>query len=82
MRAGTFSIALLVVLAGTLACVNGPLRPTTIQLGKSLNSDNSVGAHTTTFSPRAVVASIAGCCAQTGQASRTAALRAAALPMA
>lgn len=30
---------------------SGPLRVTTIQTGKSLNSDNSVGNHTTRFKP-------------------------------
>ena len=30
---------------------NGPLRVTTIQTGKSLNSDKSVGNHTTRFKP-------------------------------
>jgi hypothetical protein len=38
-----------VVLPG---CGTGePLRASTIQLGKSLNSDNSVGTHTTRFMP-------------------------------
>ncbi|MGH9203150.1 MAG: hypothetical protein ACRD2A_18135, partial [Vicinamibacterales bacterium] len=49
MRATTVLVLLLSLLAGTLACVNEPLRPSAIQLGKSLNSDNSVGTHTTTF---------------------------------
>jgi len=35
----------------TAACNNGPLKVTTVQLGKTLNSDNSVGTHTTTFKP-------------------------------
>ena len=30
---------------------SGPLRVTTIQTGKSLNSDKSVGNHTTRFKP-------------------------------
>ena len=42
------AVALAVVLAG---CGAGNLTVTTIQTGKSLNSDNSVGALTTTFTP-------------------------------
>jgi hypothetical protein len=42
---------LVVALASMAACNNDPLKITTIQLGKSLNSDNSVGTHTTTFKP-------------------------------
>jgi len=42
-------IALVVVV--TAACNTGPLKVTTIQLGKTLNSDNSVGTHATTFKP-------------------------------
>lgn len=34
------------------ACSRGPLTVETIQIGRSLNSDNSVGAHTTSFRPR------------------------------
>jgi hypothetical protein len=41
-------------LAGA-ACNNDPLQVTTIQLGKSLNPDNSVGTHTTSFAPRDTV---------------------------
>ena len=37
------------------ACNNDPLQVTTIQLGKSLNPDNSVGTFTTTFAPRDTV---------------------------
>ena len=37
------------------ACNNDPLQVSTIQLGKSLNPDNSVGTFTTTFSPRDTV---------------------------
>jgi hypothetical protein len=40
-------VACLAVVAA--ACNNGPLKVTTVQLGKTLNSDNSVGTHTTTF---------------------------------
>jgi hypothetical protein len=34
------------------ACSNEPLRVVQIQLGRSLNSDSTVGASTTTFKPR------------------------------
>jgi len=45
-------LATAVALAATLAgCGAGTLTVTTIQTGKSLNSDNSVGALTTTFAP-------------------------------
>lgn len=39
------------VLAGVAACSHGPLRVGTVQTGKSLNSDNSVGTHGTRFAP-------------------------------
>jgi len=42
------AIALAVIVAG---CGVGTLKVTTIQTGRSLNSDNSVGALTTTFKP-------------------------------
>ena len=34
------------------ACARGPLAVETIQIGRSLNSDNSVGTHTTSFRPK------------------------------
>ena len=37
------------------ACNNDPLQVSTIQLGKSLNPDNSVGTFTTSFAPRDTV---------------------------
>jgi hypothetical protein len=37
------------------ACNNDPLKVSTIQLGKTLNPDNSVGTFTTTFAPRDTV---------------------------
>jgi hypothetical protein len=43
------SVLLAFALTVTAACNNDPLKVTTIQLGKSLNSDNSVGNHATTF---------------------------------
>lgn len=45
----TALIALGLVVAGCRP--SGPLRVTTIQTGKSLNSDKSVGSHTTQFKP-------------------------------
>ncbi len=46
---------LVVLLAGIAAaasgCSNEPLHVTTIQLGRSLNSDKSVGTHVTQFKP-------------------------------
>ena len=43
-------LALLVVAAA--ACSRDPLMVETIQIGRSLNSDNTVGAHTTRFRPK------------------------------
>jgi hypothetical protein len=43
---------LIVALVATFACQSHePLRVTTIQLGRSLNPDRSVGSHSTTFKP-------------------------------
>jgi hypothetical protein len=42
-------LAAIVVAAG--ACSRQPLHVSTIQVGRSLNSDNSVGAHTMQFKP-------------------------------
>lgn len=43
---------LLVALAAALGCGSRePLNVTTIQLGRSLNPDNTVGTHTTRFKP-------------------------------
>jgi hypothetical protein len=40
-------------LAATVACgPSEPLKVTTIQLGRSLNSDDSVASHTTSFHPK------------------------------
>lgn len=52
MPAPRRSRVLIAVALWTAAC--GPSRPltvTAVQLGRSLNSDNSVGAHTTRFAP-------------------------------
>jgi hypothetical protein len=52
MTAALARLGALVVLAAALAgCGAGNLSVTNIQTGRSLNSDNSVGALTTTFKP-------------------------------
>ena len=45
------SVLLAIAVTAATACNNDPLKVTAIQLGKSLNSDNSVGNHATTFKP-------------------------------
>ncbi|HEU4693647.1 MAG TPA: hypothetical protein VFS23_35025 [Vicinamibacterales bacterium] len=46
------AIALIVSVVAASACrPSGPLRVTTLQTGRSLNSDKSVGNHTTRFKP-------------------------------
>jgi hypothetical protein len=45
------AVALVVGVLGAACGPSEPLRVTTIQLGRSLNPDNSVGAHTTRFKP-------------------------------
>ena len=50
MRVRTALPALALALA-VVACDPGPLRVDTIQLGRSLNPDNSVATHTSTFKP-------------------------------
>ena len=50
----TLILATMLVVPGLVAVgcgPSGPLRVTTIQTGKSLNSDKSVGIHTTRFKP-------------------------------
>lgn len=44
-------LAVAVALAMAACRPSEPLRVTTLQLGRSLNPDNSVGAHTTRFKP-------------------------------
>ena len=54
LRSRTLLVVTAVIALGlvTVACrPSGPLRVTTIQTGKSLNSDKSVGNHTTRFKP-------------------------------
>ena len=46
------AVALVLSVVAASACrPSGPLRVTTLQTGRSLNSDNSVGNHTTRFKP-------------------------------
>lgn len=47
----TSRVAIVLVLASALACSRQPLKVATIQVGRSLNSDNSVGTITTRFKP-------------------------------
>jgi hypothetical protein len=43
---------LVVTVSAVAGCrPGGPIRITTVQLGRALNTDNSVGAHTTQFRP-------------------------------
>src|SRR3954468_72711 len=48
------AVMAITALAG-VACNNDPLQVSTIQLGKTLNPDNSVGTFTTSFKPRDTV---------------------------
>jgi hypothetical protein len=55
----TAGVLIMLAVMVTAACNNAPLKVSTIQLGKTLNSDNSVGTHATSFKPRdAVYASV------------------------
>jgi hypothetical protein len=60
MRTVAVPGGLLVALVWAVGCGGGePLRVTTVDLGRSLNSDNSVGIHTTRFKPdQAIYASV------------------------
>jgi hypothetical protein len=52
MRASALTVFVLVGAASVAGCrPGGPIRVATVQLGRSLNSDNSVGNHTTQFKP-------------------------------
>ena len=51
MRVRTVLLVLAMGLASSACGPQGPLRVDTIQLGRSLNPDNSVGTHTSTFKP-------------------------------
>ena len=53
LKTGRALLAAVLVVAGSgVACgPSEPFRATTLQLGRSLNPDNSVGSHTTRFKP-------------------------------
>jgi hypothetical protein len=44
-------LLMIVVIVGASGCSRAPLHVSTIQVGRSLNSDKSVGSHTTQFMP-------------------------------
>jgi hypothetical protein len=50
MRRHSVHYPMLLLLVGCVGCGSG-LRVTSIQLGRSLNSDNTIASHTTTFKP-------------------------------
>ena len=49
------SVAIVLVLAAAGCGPSEPLTVTTIQLGRSLNSDDSINQHTTTFKPNETI---------------------------
>jgi hypothetical protein len=51
MRLATVVVFCVVVLAGAGCRSNAPLEVSTIQLGRALSADNSIGSHTTVFRP-------------------------------
>jgi hypothetical protein len=56
MPSGIHRLLVVVALAAAAACGPGePLKVTTIQLGRSLNSDDSISGHTTTFKPNETI---------------------------
>jgi hypothetical protein len=56
MQAMTARAVLLALTLAAAACgPSEPLKVTTIQLGRSLNSDDSIGNHTTTFKPNETI---------------------------
>jgi hypothetical protein len=54
MRESGVRVGFVLLLAGLLAC-GSDLRVTTIQVGRSLNADQTVAGHTTTFSPNQTI---------------------------
>jgi hypothetical protein len=54
MRQSAVVLSMLVVVAGLLGC-GSDLHVSTIQLGRSLNADNTVANHTTVFAPNETV---------------------------
>ena len=51
MHARGVVVWLMVLTVFAVACARDPLRVTTIQVGRSLNGDGSIAAHTTRFKP-------------------------------
>lgn len=51
----TLRLAILVLASATAAACSQPLKVDTIQLGRSLNADDSVASQTTTFKPNETV---------------------------
>jgi hypothetical protein len=51
MKAATLRWCALVALLALIACSKGPLKVSSVQLGRSVNPDGSVNAHTTGFKP-------------------------------
>ena len=58
MRLASLHVVVVALLVSAGGCINAPLRPTTLQVGRSLNSDNSVGALTTSQAHRHIYASV------------------------
>lgn len=51
MRARHRLLPVVTLIALLIACGSEPLRVTAVQLGRSLNADNTVAGHTTRFAP-------------------------------
>lgn len=51
----TLRLAILVLASATVAACSQPLKVDTIQLGRSLNADDSVASQTTTFKPNETI---------------------------
>jgi hypothetical protein len=51
MRTVTSRLPVVTLIALLIACGSEPLRVTAVQLGRSLNADNTVASHTTRFAP-------------------------------
>jgi hypothetical protein len=52
MRVSCTALILVVAVSALAGCrPGGPIRISAVQLGRALNTDNSVGAHTTQFKP-------------------------------
>jgi hypothetical protein len=55
MKAALLRCSALLLLIALAACSKGPLNVSSVQLGKSVNPDGSVNAHTTGFKPNDTV---------------------------